>query len=129
MSVPRASVRRLLLAALLLTAACEPRLIQAYPDELAGIGVVVQVVAEGHVISRVVSGGPAETAGLHVGDRLLAIDGKTTDGRSLASIVESLRGREGSAVVLKVASSGQSDNQVTVTRKLLARNGHDYQAR
>ena len=51
-----------------------------------------------------------------------------TTGRSLATIVASLRGREGSAVLLKVQDDAGS-TVVTVTRKLLARKGNDYEAR
>jgi C-terminal processing protease CtpA/Prc len=107
--------------------ACESRTLQAYPDQLAGVGIVVKTGPTGHVVSRVIEGGPAADAGVRPGDRIVAVDGATTDGQSLARVVESLRGEEGSEVVLRLAG-GRGDVVVTVTRRLLARAGDDYRA-
>ncbi len=46
--------------------------------------------------------GPAQDAGLHVGDYILAIDGESIEGQSMREIVESLRGEVGSVVRLDV---------------------------
>ncbi len=106
-------------------AGCEDKKLQAYPNELAGVGVVVQSTDQGHTIASIIPGGPAAAAGLSVGDRIVAVDGSPTGGRPLASVVNALRGREGSEVVLKVASA-KGDSIVTLQRKLLARNGDGY---
>ncbi|MFI5246838.1 MAG: PDZ domain-containing protein, partial [Gemmatimonadales bacterium] len=72
-------------ALLLLTLDCK-RAIQSYPNAVGGVGVVVQTTGNGHAIARVVSGGPAAGAGLQVGDRILAVNGESTEGKPLASI-------------------------------------------
>jgi len=60
--------------------------ISAYPKvkldshpRQAGIGSALTSGVDGHVLSRIVSGGPADVAGLKVGDKITAIDGIKTD--------------------------------------------------
>lgn len=103
--------------------------VQAYPDELAGVGVVLQSTAAGHAISRVVAGGPAANAGLQVGDRIVMINGEAVEGKPLANVVDALRGRDGTAVVVRVQGTQGSDVTVTLTRQRLTRSGSDYEVK
>ena len=102
--------------------ACQGQTIQAYPDELAGIGVVVQITPDGHTITKVVAEGPAATAGLEEGDRILAVNGRLTTGEPLASVIQSLRGKAGTSVTVR--TSGRKGEVTSVLqRRLLARAG------
>ncbi|MFG2290846.1 S41 family peptidase [Streptomyces sp. NPDC048595] len=58
-----------------------------------GVGLWVRQTAGGRAeVSRVQPGGPAEGAGVEVGDRLHAVDGRDTRGRPVTEIVARLRG-------------------------------------
>ena len=110
-------------------AGCEARTIEAYPDQLAGIGVIVKARDDGHFVQKVVDGGPAQQAGVIEGERILSIDGESTDGKPLASVVDRLRGKDGSDVVLRVEGP-RGVEVVTVTRRTLAKAaGRSYEAR
>lgn len=113
----------MLLAALSLggtAAGCDRgKTLQAYPDELAGVGIVLQTSAQGQVIDKLVLGGPAADAGLREGDRIVAVDGEPTDGKTLASVVGSLRGKAGSNVAVTVDGGASGRSVVTLTRRTL----------
>lgn len=132
MSNPTRASRRVALlmaiAFLLAATACRSKTIQAYPDELAGIGVVLQAAPQGPTVQRIVLGGPADLAGLREGDRVVAVDGEATAGRSLASVVDMLRGRDGTEVRVAVDNhAGRS--VIAVRRRLLAREGDGYRTK
>lgn len=110
-------------------AGCQGRTIEAYPEQLVGIGVVVKADGGEHVVQRVIAGGPAEEAGVMEGGRIVAIDGEPTRGKPLASVVDQLRGKDGTRVVLRVDGPAGLLT-TTVTRRMLARTaGRSYQAR
>ncbi len=67
-----------------------------------GIGVMIDVVAEGALIIGVIEGSPAEEAGLQSGDIITEADGQALAGLSLERIVSYIRGAEGSSVDLKI---------------------------
>ncbi len=86
---------------------------QSYLDGVnnsyVGIGVTIQVQEDepGFAIIKVNQGGPAEDAGLLVGDRIVAVDG--TDVRELTSNETSalVKGEEGTFVDITVEREGQ----------------------
>ncbi|MEW5883773.1 MAG: S41 family peptidase [Armatimonadota bacterium] len=61
-----------------------------------GIGVTIEVRPDGLLVTRVIEGGPAEKAGIKVGDLLSEADGKPIRG------VEDVRGEEGTKVKIRV---------------------------
>ncbi|UUN27183.1 S41 family peptidase [Streptomyces sp. FIT100] len=66
---------------------------QALDGSYTGVGLWAKRAADGRVeVSRVQRGGPAERAGIRVGDRIRAIDGKPIDGRPVSQVVALLRG-------------------------------------
>jgi carboxyl-terminal processing protease len=73
-----------------------------------GIGAEVDTTPEGlPLIVGVFRGSPADEAGLKAGDVVLAVDGKTTVGEDLDSVIGRVRGEAGTAVVLTVRSGGE----------------------
>jgi carboxyl-terminal processing protease len=77
----------------------------ALSGSYVGIGAEVDTAPEGlPMIVGVFRGSPAEKGGLHAGDRVLEIDGKTTVGEDLNTTVSRVRGPEGTTVTLKVRS-------------------------
>lgn len=67
-----------------------------------GIGVTVEAGA----ITGVRPGGPADQAGLRVGDVLVSIDGYPTEGMSLGELRDRLRGADGTSVDIVVERGG-----------------------
>ncbi len=59
---------------------------------------------------------PAENAGVRAGDVVLTVDGESTDGWTVAQAVRSIRGPEGTEVVLGIEHSDGSTDEVTITR-------------
>jgi C-terminal processing protease CtpA/Prc len=57
---------------------------------------------------------------------VLAINGESVQGKTLATVVDALRGKDGSPVVVRVHSTKGNEVTVTLTRQKLARNGSDY---
>jgi carboxyl-terminal processing protease len=72
----------------------------------ASVGVEVKRGETFVEIVRVIEGGPARTAGVAAGDRLLEIDGWPAARATLDAVVERLRGPAGTPVVLVVERAG-----------------------
>lgn len=73
-----------------------------------GVGIDGAPRADGTiVVQQLVLGGPAQLAGLRAGDVITQIDGTPTKGSNFKFMVERrLRGRAGTAVLLKVRRPG-----------------------
>ncbi len=81
-----------------------------------GLGVYLdaQQVPGTLVITKVIPGSPACSAGLKNGDRIRAIDGQTVVNEQSA---ERLQGPEGSRVTLTVESDDQPERELTIVRR------------
>jgi carboxyl-terminal processing protease len=106
-----------------IVACSEP--MQAYPEELAGVGLVLQSESSGQTVKEVIANGPAATAGVSVGDQVLAIDGEATSGKTLAEVVHSLRGRAGTTVSIRLRGP-RGETTTALTRRVLTRKGTNY---
>lgn len=73
-----------------------------------GVGIQVGVEGEYIKVVRPIEGTPAHQAGLMAGDRIIEVDGESLVGVSLEEAVRRIRGREGTAVLLKVLREGES---------------------
>ena len=85
-----------------------------------GLGVYIESKWDGDalLISKVIPGSPAASAGLVSGDRILKIDGHpVTDEKSPEAAGELLQGEEGSRVELIVLSADQNPRKLIVLRK------------
>jgi carboxyl-terminal processing protease len=85
-------------------------------DDLASCTVVTQTCAM--VIVAPLAGSPAEEAGLRAGDRVLAIDGTSTIGESISTLVFQVRGEAGTDVTLTIERDGD-EMDLTITRALI----------
>lgn len=95
---------------------------QSGAGEYAGIGATVQLDAYDRiVISDLTVDGPAEKAGLKVGDVFVSVDGEpVADGTPINSLAIRVRGKEGSTVDVEVyRPSDQRQYRVTVTRAII----------
>lgn len=91
-------------------------------SQYAGIGVVLAgSLFEGHpVVREVVPGGPAERAGIRVGDAILAVGNRATESMTLGASVAAIRGAEGTTVPLTLRRPGeQASHEVQVQRGMV----------
>jgi len=65
---------------------------RAARDGFGGIGITLELSGEEFRITQVTPGEPAEVAGIRPNDRLVAVDGVATAGRSQSDVVHALRG-------------------------------------
>jgi len=84
--------------------------------DLASCTVVTNTCAM--VIIAPLDDSPAEDAGLRSGDQILAIDGTSTIGESVSSLVFEVRGEAGTDVTLTVAR-GDEQLDITITRAVI----------
>ena len=88
----------------------------ADPEDLAACTVVTSTCVM--VIVAPLDGSPAEAAGLRAGDQVLAIDGTSTVGESVSSLVFQVRGEAGTDVTLSVRRDGE-ELDITITRAVI----------
>lgn len=62
-------------------------------------------------------GSPAEKAGIQAGDVILAVDGESTEGWTLTTAVNKIRGPEGTDVTLTVRHPDRTQEDITITRE------------
>jgi carboxyl-terminal processing protease len=82
-----------------------------------GLGIELKVQANALTIIRVITGSPAEQAGVRAGDRIIVIDGQVTSSMSTDQAANLLQGIEGSLAALTVVGTDGKDRQMTVRRR------------
>jgi carboxyl-terminal processing protease len=82
-----------------------------------GSGVQLSGDSARPTVGAVIANTPAAEAGLRRGDQILAVDGKTTAGETVAQTVARVRGPEGEPVTLTIGRSGVADFDVTIVRR------------
>ncbi|HLY14585.1 MAG TPA: S41 family peptidase [Candidatus Limnocylindrales bacterium] len=75
---------------------------------VVGIGAGMSTVNGQPIIQSVIPGSPAEKAGLVGGDTVLSVDGVSTDGESVDTVVSKIRGDAGTTVTLSILHTGAS---------------------
>ncbi len=90
-------------------------------NNYVGIGVTVNYQhEEGLFVQAVAAGGPAEAAGIVIGDIIIAVDGVSIAGEARKSATELITGQSGTKVTLTLLGSDGSTRDVTCTRKRLS---------
>jgi carboxyl-terminal processing protease len=82
-----------------------------------GLGVELKTEPTGLLIVSVIQSGPASLAGIRQGDRLIAVDGKTTADVSPDTLADLLRGVEGTQVEVVVRDVLNIERSVRVARR------------
>jgi len=88
----------------------------ADPEDLASCTVVTDSCAM--VIVAPLDDSPAEQAGLRPGDQVLAVDGTSTLGETLSTLVFEVRGEAGTDVTLSIRR-GETELDITITRAVI----------
>ena len=93
---------------------------QRRTNQYVGIGVTVDYTEEaGLKIVTVTEGGPAEAAGLQVGEIITSVDGFSLAGEAKYEGAERIQGEEGTAVTLEVTGADGLSRTVEVVRASL----------
>ena len=90
------------------------------PDELAqfqednsgnyaGIGVQISGLENAITVTIVFNGTPAHDVGLLVGDKIVEVEGESTEGWSTADVSDKIRGRPGTLVNIKIGREGSAE--------------------
>ncbi len=81
---------------------------QELGQSFGGIGVEMDVNATGQFqVVAVFAGTPARRAGVHAGDIIMAVNGRSVAGENADQVAASVRGRVGTTVVLTVTRGGR----------------------
>jgi carboxyl-terminal processing protease len=92
---------------------------RAVRDGFGGIGLTVEDAAGAFHVTAVDPGGPADRAGIRPGDRVVAIDGEPTRGRSELDVVRRLRGPVASTVEVAILRPGGVVRDLPIQRTLI----------
>jgi carboxyl-terminal processing protease len=82
---------------------------QSTRRQYVGVGVQVQPIGERIFVTTVFADGPAEAIGLLPGDAIVAVDGESVEGLELQTVVERIRGPEGTPVQLAIERVGEAE--------------------
>lgn len=98
-----------LIVTLLMLSALSTAFAAVTSKNFGGVGIDGVPWADGRiVVKQIVAGGPANLAGIKVGDIITHIDGKATEGSDFKEMVEyRLRGRAGTPVTIKIRRPGE----------------------
>lgn len=94
-------------------------LLQRPPAERAGIGILTGHRDQQVVIREVLSGTPADRAGLGAGDELIAIDGEPVAGQPRDWVMSRLFGRPGSRLALQIRFAEGDIREIELRREFL----------
>ena len=89
---------------------------EAIKGSYEGIGAYVGRSDENVFIVSVIRNGPAERAGLKVGDIIQEVNGTSLEGFTADEAVEKVRGPQGTKVILKVERNGEEGKEFEIIR-------------
>jgi carboxyl-terminal processing protease len=87
--------------------------------KFGGIGVEIEDQAGIPIVISPIDGTPAAEAGLQPGDRIVAIDGRGTDGMDATQVVNAVRGKPGTAITLTISRNGEKPFDVKLNRSVI----------
>jgi carboxyl-terminal processing protease len=88
------------------------------PVKFSGVGITVVPSRAEITIESVLPGSPAAHAGLHIGDEIIFVDGRTVAGLGSQRAVNDIHGRVGSTVTLGIRRGARS-LRVTIRRAVI----------
>jgi carboxyl-terminal processing protease len=98
-----------------LTAVENKRLNQDLSGVFYGVGFTLKLQNKRPKVVSVIKGSPSDKAGIKAGDVIMSVDGKSTLGESLDSVVLRIRGKQGTKVKIDITRNGKPMS-FTITR-------------
>jgi carboxyl-terminal processing protease len=92
---------------------------ESLEGEFSGVGIEISI--EGGILTVITPlvGTPAEAAGIKAGDKVLAIDGETTEKITLSGASTRIRGETGTTVTLTVRHTDDTIVEIPIVRSLI----------
>lgn len=90
---------------------------QSIEQETVGIGVTVEEHEQGVYISGIINSGPAQKAGLAIGDIITHVNGTSVVGMPLSEAISYITGEPNTTVTLNLLRTNGSHQTVTIVRK------------
>ncbi|MBW4468261.1 MAG: S41 family peptidase [Pegethrix bostrychoides GSE-TBD4-15B] len=96
--------------------------------ELSGVGVRLGIDAESKMLTVIepVIGSPASVAGIEAGDRIVAIDGKSTRGMTVEQASKLIQGEVGAPITLRIERNGQAAMNLSMKRARIELSNVNY---
>jgi carboxyl-terminal processing protease len=105
------------------TAYLPPKVNEAVNDSLhgnyQGIGAELAIKNGNLIVVAPIDGSPAKAAGIKAGDKILAIDDKTTQGLSVTEAVSQIRGEAATKVKLTIQTGDEAPRDLELTRQVI----------
>lgn len=86
-------------------------------EKIVEIGIHFQIMDSLPVVTDLIKDLPADKAGLQIGDKILALDGQQTKGKSYDEVTLALRGQAGSTVTLGLKTIKGETKDLAITRQ------------
>ena len=86
--------------------------------EYGGVGAIIMQRGDSILVSEPYKGLPADEGGLKAGDRILAVNGESTKGKTTADVSGAMRGQAGTSVTLRLERAGKEFER-TLTRRAI----------
>lgn len=98
--------------------------------EFGGLGITIAIADDWLTIISPLEGTPAAAAGLQAGDRIVEIEGESTEGITADEAVMRLRGEPGTEVTISIWRNGwDKPMEITITRAVIKLNAVNYVAK
>ena len=98
------------------------RLTESTTGNYPGLGLEVDAREDGITVVAPIPGGPAEAAGIRTGDRIIAVEGKSTRSWTVEEASRAIRGRPGTSVSITIERPGiATPLPFTLTRREIHR--------
>lgn len=86
--------------------------------QYGGVGALIHKQADGIYISEPYEGLPADKAGLKAGDRIVEVNGESTEGKSNADVSTAMRGQAGTSVSMKLERDGSVFERTLIRQEI-----------
>ncbi|MEO0457721.1 MAG: S41 family peptidase [Cyanobacteria bacterium P01_A01_bin.114] len=96
--------------------------------EVSGVGMQLRREDDSIVVVSVIEGSPAAQSDIRSGDRIVMVDGRSTERLSVETVSQLIRGEQGSQVTVTLERAGRSET-VVLTRARLEVATVDYDVR
>jgi carboxyl-terminal processing protease len=86
-------------------------------EKLVGIGIRFQIMDSVPVVTDLIKDLPADKGGIQIGDKMTALDGQPTKGKSTDEVNQALRGQAGSTLAITIRNINDETKNVSIARQ------------
>ena len=86
-------------------------------EKLVGIGIRFQIMDSIPVVTDLIKDLPADKGGIEIGDKITALDGQPTKGKSTDEVNQALRGQAGSTLTMTLRKINDQARAVSIPRQ------------